>query len=139
LGGNAHTLYVQVLCLWDTDIMRVMVTGSRDWSDHITVQSALVVVGVTMTKKNEKITLIHGGATGADTIAAKAAKELEWEIEEFKPDWSMGRRGGPLRNVAILESGVDIVLAFWKNRSPGTRHAIETARTMGIPIKLHEV
>ena len=117
--------------------MRVMITGSRDWDDVKLIQAALITVGVTMNRGRPDMVLVHGGAKGADTIASEAAAELGWVLEEYLPDWSKGKRAGPMRNVEMLESGIDIVLAFWKNESRGTKHAIETARKMKIPMKIH--
>lgn len=117
--------------------MRVMITGSRDWTDSSLIQASLVTINATMRKDNEPTTLVHGGANGADTIGAAAATELGWALEEHIPDWSKGKRAGPLRNVEMLESGIDLVIAFHKDNSRGTKHAIETARKMKIPVKVH--
>jgi len=114
-----------------------MITGSRDWTDQRMIQASLVTINATMRKNDEPMTLVHGGAKGADTIGAAAATELGWTLEEHIPDWSKGKRAGPLRNVEMLESGVDCVVAFHKDGSRGTRHAIETARKMKIPVKVH--
>ncbi len=119
--------------------MRVMVTGSRAWLDKERIQAALVTVNAMYRPPGEPVTLVHGGASGADIIAADVAQEIGWELEEHIPDWSKyGKYAGPHRNVKMLESEVDVVLAFWDGESRGTKHAIETARKMRIPVLVHK-
>jgi len=47
---------------------RLVVTGSRDWTDRAVVEEALRRLPVGR--------LAHGGARGLDTIAARIAKEM---------------------------------------------------------------
>ena len=49
---------------------RLVVTGSRDWTDRAVVEAALRRLPVGR--------LAHGGARGLDTIAAEVATELGW-------------------------------------------------------------
>ena len=49
------------------------------------------------------VTLVHGGASGADIIAGEIALALGWQVEEYPADWEThGKAAGPEREV---ESG----------------------------------
>lgn len=63
--------------------------------------------------------------------------------EDCKPGHRKRNRNGawycPLaghrRNEAMAEAGADLLLAFWRNGSAGTRHMIRAAEAAGIPVK----
>ncbi len=48
----------------------------------------------------------------------------------------MGRRAGPERNIRMLDSTPDLVLAFWDGQSRGTRHTISEARRRNITVRV---
>jgi len=107
--------------------MRVMVTGSRSWRDIDTVAEALSF----LTRDD---TLIHGGCHGADELCAAFAEARRATIEVWPADWAKhGRAAGPKRNIAMLESRPDKVIAFWDGSSRGTKSAIEGALRRLIP------
>jgi len=131
-------------------VKRVMVTGSRDWTDRATIHRALrdhAPAG--------DVELLHGDAPGADTIAAELADELGWTVRPFPADWSVTpdtptgrirrRRDGTLydvaagviRNRVMLNEQPDLVLAFQRRGSKGAQDAIDEARRRGIPVVVH--
>ena len=84
--------------------MRIMVTGSRHWfgAQARQVMAAELVRYVDGTRH----TLVHGGARGADLMAASMAEALGWEREQWDAPWdSMGRRAGMYRNSRMVRSG----------------------------------
>ncbi|SRR6266487_431840 len=110
--------------------MRVVVGGSRTWTDRNRIQRFLRVL-------SPGTTIIHGGAKGADRIAAEVARELGYQVEEHKPLWNVyGNAAGPIRNGKMLDRNPDYVLAFWDGKSPGTRDLIEQATGRGIRIQI---
>lgn len=107
---------------------RVLICGSRDWDDIHAIRMALV-------KLTPTATIIHGAAPGADTAAAWLAEDFGFTVEAFPADWKRhGKRAGILRNLAMLDTNPDLVLAFQKNGSRGTQHTIDEARRRGIPV-----
>ena len=90
--------------------MRVLVTGSRDWSDREAIASELAaVVGASGTG----VTLVHGACpTGADAIADEVWARAGLPVERHPADWSRGRKAGPERNAAMVALGADLCLAF---------------------------
>ena len=100
---------------------RVMITGSRTWTDEDKIRAALSGLP-------EGSTIVHGNARGADKIADRIARELGFEVEIFRADWrGEGRSAGIRRNIRMIESGVQRVIAFWDGESRGTAHAIRAA------------
>lgn len=123
--------------------MRVLVCGSRTWTDAIEIRRALVDAFDENTRKGH--VLIHGAARGADNLSEEIARTLQREgygiiIEAYPADWvKQGRRAGYVRNEQMLREGKpDLVLAFWDGQSRGTRMMIELARKAGVPVRVIE-
>jgi hypothetical protein len=133
--------------------MRVLVTGSREFSDLAKVRDALLEA--TFGHQGPH-TLVHGGARGADTLAAVAASRLGWTVECHNADWDApcrsecnhrGRRpskvgagdhcpaAGDYRNQLIVDLGADAVIVFYKRgaKNKGTtdcrRRAVKAGHT----------
>lgn len=81
------------------------------------------------------ITIIEGGAKGADTGAAEWAVVNWVELEEYKADWGKhGKSAGFIRNQTMLDKGKpDIVLAFPGGK--GTSHMVKIAKEKGIAVR----
>ena len=109
---------------------RVLVAGSRSWQNLHKIRMRLLRLPATAT-------IVHGGAPGADRAAGWLAEDFGFQVEEHPADWEKhGKRAGFLRNVEMLDSGVDLVLAFWDGESRGTKHTIDEARKRGIPVEI---
>lgn len=131
---------------------RVLVTGSRDLDDEATVFEALwhqarVAGGL------DKLTVIHGAAAGADSIAAEWCKSWPEVTEESVPaNWTRPCTGncfhkerykngerycpvaGNLRNQEMVDRGADVCLAFPRGEARGTNDCIRRAKKAGIPV-----
>ena len=64
---------------------RILICGARDWE---AIESYLVA----LKQPDSKITIIHGGCTGADTIAGEIAEKLGFEVVVFKAQWARSTR-----------------------------------------------
>jgi hypothetical protein len=117
--------------------MNVLVCGDRNWDNKEAIMRQLRKIRETY----DWVVLIHGGARGADTLAAEAARELEFDaIIECPAKWkSEGRPAGPKRNSRMLIFRPKRVLAFHENiaKSKGTKNMIELAKKNGIKVKLY--
>lgn len=112
--------------------MRILITGSRDWEDKGAVFSALLNAA----KQETDVTLVHGGASGADTIAARWGEHFGWTVEAHPADWAQyGKRAGFIRNDHMVKLGADICLAFIKNNSRGATMTAGLADKAGIPVR----
>lgn len=109
----------------------ILVCGSRDWTDAAAIFDRL-------NKLAGPLTILHGAAKGADTIAADIAWRLHHIVRAYPADWKThGKKAGILRNLAMLDQNPDLVIAFQVGNSPGTQHTIDEARRRGIPVEVH--
>lgn len=110
--------------------MKILVTGSRGWTDANAIETAL-------SEYPDDSEVIHGGAYGADEIAHRAAIDRGMGVQTFPPDWDRhGRAAGPIRNCQMLDTQPDLVLAFWDGTSAGTKQCIAEADKRGIPVRI---
>ena len=87
--------------------MRVLFCGGRTYDD------ADSIVKVVALLDRSRVTVLHGGASGLDTLVDVNARMLGYDVEVFPAEWSKhGRAAGPIRNQYMLDSNVDIVFAF---------------------------
>lgn len=109
--------------------MKVLVCGGRDFADADLLEEVLDGVH----DGEEKISLVvHGGCSGADTLAGKWAKRRGVKCVEVKAHWFIyGRRAGPIRNQKMLdEYKPDCVFAF--PGGGGTQDMIDRACAAGV-------
>ena len=110
----------------------MLVCGSRTWSDYQAVFNRLA-------RLPEGTTIVHGGASGADALAGNAARALGFTEHVFPADWNTyGKSAGYRRNQQMIDSGVDLVIAFHRGKSRGTQHTIDLAVRYVLPLEVHE-
>jgi hypothetical protein len=120
--------------------VRVLVCGGRDYSDYDYVRHVLYDFCDTHGladneyKMPNNLTVIHGGARGADSLADQWAVVNWVPVEEFKADWkNQGKAAGILRNIRMLDEGKpDYVIAFPGGR--GTAHMVSIAKKAGVSV-----
>lgn len=114
----------------------MLVTGSREWTDGEAIEEALVGVAASTSPLGPfhtgHVTVVHGGARGADTLAHLAARRLGMQTEVHRPDWSVGARGGIERNIKMIRTKPDVCLAFILDKSTGATHCASAAEKAGI-------
>ena len=114
--------------------MKVLVCGSRRFIDPFT---ASLTIDARIGQLPSGTTVIHGGALGADQIAAEAATRTGHLVQAFYADWDThGKKAGIIRNLKMLDENPAFVLAFWNGESRGTMHTITVARKRGIPVEI---
>jgi len=101
--------------------MRVLIYGGRDFSDHEAAFRFLDRLSEGWPRLPEDeygnwlpdVTVISGGAKGADRIGEDWAVNNWTKLEVYKADWATyGSRAGPIRNQQMLDSGVDFAVQF---------------------------
>lgn len=115
---------------------RILITGSRDWTDQDAVYKALADV-VRSIPADQEVTVVHGACpTGADHMAHEWARGYGARIEAHPANWvKHGRKAGPIRNGVMVAEGADICLAFIRNQSKGATHTSRLAQSAGIPTR----
>lgn len=112
--------------------MKLMVTGSRNW-DLVPVISKHFYW---FTRGWDEVTLIEGGATGADSIARGYGLSNGWEIHTFLPDYKTHGPGAPhVRNQKMVDQKPDLVLAYVRDMSSGTVSTIQKAFKAGLLVR----
>lgn len=120
--------------------MRILVCGSRDYGNGPALRAIVggaCLPGKRVSDGGTPVTIISGGAKGADALAAEFAKSRQPCIhEEYPADWDRyGKRAGYVRNQQMLDEGKpDLVIAFYSGteRSKGTAMMVDIARKAGV-------
>ena len=107
---------------------RVVVCGGRTYGDINRVTCVLDII--------QPWLVIHGDASGADTLAKEYAESRGIPIETYAPDRALdgpGRDWKFNRNSRMLaESRPSLVVAF--PGGPGTADTVNKAKRLGIPV-----
>ena len=118
--------------------MRILITGSREWTDREAIRRALIEAGQSAGVHPQAVTVVHGGARGADRIAAELAREFGCNVEVHVADWDQhGKAAGHRRNAEMVAASADVCLAFPMGESRGTRGCMRLAEQAGIPVVSH--
>ena len=108
--------------------LNVIVAGGRNYSDYKTVKAKLDDFRSTL-KPGREINIISGGATGADSLGERYAKENNLDIRRFSADWNQhGKAAGPIRNEQMATEG-DVLISF--PGGTGTKNMIKNMRNRG--------
>lgn len=110
---------------------KVLVCGGRDYSDRSSVFAALDLVKAA----TSEMTVIQGGASGADALAREwCGRQTSIHMVNEPADWrTHGRAAGPIRNQRMLdEYKPDVVIAFAGGR--GTADMVRRAKAAGVPV-----
>jgi len=117
--------------------VKVLVCGDRHWHDPEIVWT--VLDGVEATRAPRSLTVVEGGATGADQAAREWTGWMS-KHETYPADWDKyGKRAGPIRNQRMLdEAKPHMVVAFHNDlaASKGTKDMVQRAKAAGIPVYL---
>lgn len=113
---------------------RILACGDRRWT------RASVITRALLEHVHAGDVVVHGAARGADTIAGELAAGMDGvTVEAYPADWKRYHRAaGPIRNQQMLDTGIDLVLAFHDDiaSSRGTADMVRRAQRKGIPVKI---
>jgi hypothetical protein len=125
---------------------RILVTGSRDWTDHVLIRHALNETLRGRVDQTQPVVLVHGACPrGADQQADGWATDVQrgglvaLNVERHPASWRPGgvldRSAGFRRNAEMVALGADVCLAFIKDGSRGASHTASLAEQAGIPTR----
>jgi YspA, cpYpsA-related SLOG family len=117
---------------------RLLVTGSRDWTDEDLILAELTRARAEL---GDGATLVHGDARGADRMAAAIwAGPWRLHVEPHPANWGRdGNIAGYLRNRLMVRLGADLCLAFILNHSRGATMCADLADKADILVRRIEV
>jgi hypothetical protein len=121
--------------------LRILITGSRRWTDYRTVTDAIDTALATHASVGLPV-LIHGDAPGADRIADAHWRSLRTrairtnanavaEAEVYPARWFTDPKA---RNQHMVDLGATVCLAFASDWASGTGHCARAARRAGIQV-----
>ena len=130
--------------------VRVLVTGDRNWRGACAMMDVFEKLPDTLFEAlnpewdgmgnsfflPDEILIVQGEARGADTYADVCAQLMGFQGEGYPANWNeYGRAAGPIRNQAMLDTGIDYWIAFHTDlsNSRGTRDMVDRLQTAGIP------
>lgn len=108
--------------------MKILCCGDRNWTNKGRIYEILQTYPTTTI-------IIHGNATGADTLCKEVAESLGMIVISVPANWNKyGKAAGPIRNKEMLDMVPEEVIAFHNDikNSRGTKNCITQARQRGI-------
>ena len=113
--------------------MRLLVCGSRTWTDEDTLYQMLDGI-----HESRTVTLlIHGGARGADKMAGEWAATRGIPVRVYHARWDVdGRAAGPMRNQRMLVEGQPEEAAAFAvdlSNSKGTKDMVRRLGSANVP------
>ena len=109
--------------------MRVLIYGGRDFIPTTEAQKFLdhIFCYELADWDIDEITIISGGARGADAFGKDTANSWGINLEVYSADWEThGKAAGHIRNQQMLDSGIDVAVQF-----PGGRGTADMRRRLG--------
>lgn len=120
--------------------MKVIIAGSRnvrpEYYRHFrrTIQHQIDMWMWEFESHRTKITIISGGARGADKLGEEFAKRNAYKLKVMEADWKThGRKAGMIRN-GEMEQVADALIAIWDGQSVGTKNMIQRMRNANKPV-----
>ena len=112
--------------------MKVIIAGGRDFTDYERLSCFCDKVLV-----NQKdIEIVSGTAKGADLLGERYANQKNYPVKRFPADWNKyGKSAGFHRNSQMAQYA-DALIAFWDQRSRGTKMMIELAKKQGLKVQI---
>lgn len=110
--------------------MKTIIAGSRAITDYEVLCRAIEASKFLITE------VVSGGAMGVDSLGERWAQANQIPVRVFKPDWSLGKRAGMVRNEEMNQYA-DALIAVWDGVSRGTCDMIGRARQSNKKVYVH--
>lgn len=113
-------------------MFNVIIAGGRDYNNF---QQLTATMDAVLVNKSQ-VTIISGGANGADSLGERYARLRGYPLIVMKADWGKhGKRAGYLRNVDMFKAA-SAAVCFWNGISRGTAHMIDITMEGGKPLRV---
>lgn len=116
-----------------TKQIKVIIAGGRDFNDYDLLERSVDRM-LSKLFDTHAITIVSGGARGADALAIQYANNRSDDVEllVMRADWDThGKSAGYKRNAEMAEVSTHLI-AFHDGQSRGTQHMIDLAIKMNL-------
>lgn len=114
---------------------KVVIAGGRDFKDFTLLCNTMDFL-LKEKVKTHNITIISGGARGADNLAKLYARLRGFNLVVMNADWDThDKAAGFIRNKQMADY-TNVVVCFWDNKSRGTKHMIDITTKAGKPLRV---
>ena len=112
---------------------RVIVAGGRDFFDYNLLKEKLDLV---LSQVENNVIIVSGMAKGADSLGERYAREHGLLVSYYPALWNQhGSRAGFIRNEEMAKNA-EACICFWDGVSTGTKHMIDTAKSMNLKLRV---
>ena len=112
-------------------MFKLIVAGGRDFSSIKVMTKKLD----NLLQNKPEVTIISGGARGADRTGEAYARNKGHKVVIMKADWDkLDKAAGFIRNTEMAKVG-DAAACFWDGHSRGTLHMINCIKSAGKPLR----
>ena len=121
---------------------RLIIAGGRDFFDfNMLIEKCDKILCNVIKDDDYDITIISGGAKGADALGEKYCLGRGFDLEEFPADWDRhGKKAGFLRNQEMADYALQAnkygAVIFWNGESKGSKHMIDVCENKKIPFRI---
>jgi hypothetical protein len=111
---------------------RVIVAGGRDFQNYNLLKNKLDL----LLSSKENVVIVSGCAKGADMLGEKYARQNNLVISFYPALWGQfGKQAGFGRNLEMAKNA-DACVCFWDGESTGTKHMIDTAKSLNLKLRV---
>lgn len=111
-------------------MVKLIIAGSRTTVPH---NVEIDMAAAALYPLHEIGEVLCGMAKGADLAGKRWAEQLGIRVTEYPAQWeTLGKSAGVIRNKQMA-GHADGLVAFWDGESHGTKHMIDTMRSMKKP------
>lgn len=116
--------------------LKLLICGSRSFNDFELLENEVSHYLFEIRNEITKVVIISGCANGADLLGEEYAKSYQLEVERYSAEWNkFGKRAGYIRNEQMVKE-CDACIAFWDQKSKGTKHTINLCKKYNKPLKV---
>lgn len=114
----------------------LLIAGGREFVDYFKLKEA-VHSSLRELQVRAPITIISGGARGADKLGETYAETHGHRCAVYPADWDkLGKSAGYIRNATMGEVA-DAAVIFWDGSSRGTKNMISVMKRLGKPVHVY--
>ena len=119
-------------------VLNILIAGTRTFNDYELLRKEVdsFIEEITAPVLPVLIRILSGGASGADALGERYAKQRKHILKVMPADWNKyGRAAGPLRNKQMGDRA-DACIVFWDGISRGTKNVIDLCKKAKVQCKV---